>query len=64
MSTSSRSSTARQSVGDSAQPYCAAAAFTWRGSRPTSTCWRTGGTSGWKAPTLRHAFEWALPMKA
>src|SRR5687767_11831239 len=64
MSMSSRSSTSRQSVADSVQPYCQAAAATASASRPTSTCWRTPGAPGRRAATLRHAWECALPMKA
>ena len=40
------------------------AAFSAAGSRPTSTCCRTGGTSGKNAETLRQALECALPMYA
>ena len=54
---------ARQSVAVSSQPYAAPAAATCAASRPTRTVWRTGGTSGKKARTLRQALECALPMK-
>ena len=55
--------TERQSVADSAQPYLAAASATSAASRPTSTFCSKAGTSK-KLATFRHAFEWALPMKA
>ena len=63
-STSSRSTTARQSVADSAQPNCSAACAARPASRPTTTCITGRSGRSKKRWALRHACEWAAPMKA
>src|SRR5690625_5140687 len=63
-STSSRSIARRQSVSTASQPSWAAAAVARSSSRPTSTamCGSSGRSKNRWA--LRHAWEWARPMKA
>jgi hypothetical protein len=63
-STSSRSTSRFQSVSQADQPSRSAAAATAARSRPQMAAMRgaTGRSKKWS--TVRHACEWALPMKA
>jgi hypothetical protein len=63
-STSSRSTSRFQSVSQAAQPSRRAAATTAARSRPQMATMRGANGRSKKWPTVRQAWEWALPMKA
>ena len=63
-SMSSRSMSRRQSVSLESQPSFVAAAATRSGSRPASAVMRGASGRSKKRGAVRHACEWAAPMKA